>query len=97
MEFEGIDKHGRRYRIPVLTDSLVNRLADKSSALLERAIDGITRDPIADYADPEDWFVRPYRVCEKLSDRLGVAEYCIRKQLKWKEYRGLLKQMELDY
>jgi hypothetical protein len=80
--------------LPVLSDSRVNRMAARSVRLMERAIRGVETEA---GADREDWFARPFAVAEKLSDRLACAEDCIRTETRWRGYRGLLAQMDLDF
>jgi hypothetical protein len=89
---------GRRNRnVPVITDSFVNRVSDGSVALMDRAISVVERESVGQKELSEDWFGRPFRVAEKLADRLALSEHCIQRRIGWAGYRGLSRELDLDF
>lgn len=69
----------KRRDIPRVDDNLVDRVLADSVALVDNAIRKVKKDTLIQ--DREDWFKRPFDVCELLAERLSTAEWCLKKEV----------------
>ncbi len=83
----------KRRDIPEINDDLVDRVLADTVALVDSAIRKVKKDtPVQ---DREDWFKRPFDVCELLADRLSTAEWCLKEEVSFESYIAILDYMNL--
>ncbi len=83
----------KRRDIPEINDDLYDKAVAGSVALVDSAIRQVKKDtPVQ---DREDWFRRPFDVCELLADRLSCAEWCLKEEISFESYLAILDFMDL--
>ena len=77
-------------KVPDLMDSFVQRMVGVSMFRMREAIKKESEFYSGDW---EDWWAQPRFVAERLADRLGVAELCLREGKPYSEYRQLCREI----
>jgi hypothetical protein len=79
-----------RRDIPEPNDDLVDEVVVGSVELIHGVISHVEKQPIY---DREDWFKRPFEVCELLGDRLNAAEWCLKEDVSYEGYLAIVEYM----
>ncbi len=82
-----------RRDIPAPDDDLGDQVVANSVVLIDSAIHKVEKE--SEVHDREDWFKRPYEVCDLLADRLSCAEWCLQEDVSFKGYLAILDYMNL--
>ncbi len=74
-------------------DDLVDQVVAGSVALINSTIHKVEKE--SHVYDREDWFKRPFDVCELLADRLSCAEWCLKEDVSFDGYLAILDYMDI--